>query len=257
MNRYLSINEIAVLFNVNRQTLHYYDKINLFKPEYRDPNNGYRNYSYQQIAQFAFIVYLRTIGFSLEKIKVILNYNDISRTMEELRHQSQLLESRYTEIFKMNKVIQRKLLFVQNHTENINEIKLQTFPKRAYVKVGEENDLYENEIFYYFPTVVFYKYNKTALQYNKIFGAYLDSDESDHFQDRPVEYIEEETYLCLYHKGPYSGIPCFLAALYDRYKDLSLSPDFICINIVDQFLEKDPQNFITEIQIPIDYIVTI
>lgn len=257
MDRYLSINEIATLFNVNRQTLHYYDKIGLFQPEYRDPRNGYRKYSYQQISQFAFITYLRTIGLSIEKIKTMINCSDIGQTMEELKLQSQLLEKRYHEIFNINRVIQRKLLFVRDHAANADEIQIRTVPRRAYIKIGIENDPYENEIYYHYPAMVLYKYNAPDLNYHKIFGALIELGEMEHHKDKPIEYIGEETYLCLHHKGPYRNITLTLAEIYEKYQTLSLSPDFVCINIVDQFLEKDPENFITEIQIPVDYIVAI
>ena len=35
---YLNVNELATLFGLNVQTLHYYDKIGILKPSYRDPD---------------------------------------------------------------------------------------------------------------------------------------------------------------------------------------------------------------------------
>ena len=43
---YLNVNELATLFGLNVQTLHYYDKIGILKPSYRDPKNGYRKYRF-------------------------------------------------------------------------------------------------------------------------------------------------------------------------------------------------------------------
>ena len=45
---YLNVNELATLFGLNVQTLHYYDKIGILKPSYRDPKNGYRKYRFDQ-----------------------------------------------------------------------------------------------------------------------------------------------------------------------------------------------------------------
>ena len=45
---YLNVNELATLFGLKVQTLHYYDKIGILKPSYRDPNNGYRKYRFDQ-----------------------------------------------------------------------------------------------------------------------------------------------------------------------------------------------------------------
>ena len=113
MENYLSVSEFADLFNINRQTLHFYDQKGLFQPVYRNPDNHYRQYSHDQIAQFSFITYLRTIGFSIDQIKSILQCGDIDSTMEQLDHQAQILMEHYREIFKIERIIQRKLKFVK------------------------------------------------------------------------------------------------------------------------------------------------
>lgn len=254
MEMYLSTSAFAQLFNINRQTLHFYDKKGLFRPEYRDPVNNYRKYSHNQIAQFAFIMYLRTIGFSIEQIMTILQRNEIDHTMEELHRQSEMLRAQYNEIFKIDTVIQRKLKFVKEKlsTIDLDAVQVQLCKPRAYVEIGSERVLYENEIFYYFPTIVFYVAAQGTAQYEKNFGAYINADAlKEEYQER-IKYTKEQEYLCLYHTGPYAEIPDRLTKIYDQYVDLPLTKDFICTNIVDQFLETDTQKFITEIQIPIE-----
>ena len=56
---YLNVNELATLFGLKVQTLHYYDKIGILKPSYRDPNNGYRKYRFDQTYKLASIRYMR------------------------------------------------------------------------------------------------------------------------------------------------------------------------------------------------------
>lgn len=46
---YLNVHELASLFGLNVQTLHYYDKVGVFKPSDRDPGNRYRKYRFDQI----------------------------------------------------------------------------------------------------------------------------------------------------------------------------------------------------------------
>lgn len=48
MERYFSISEMASIHGVSRQTLIYYDKIELFQPVHID-ENGYRFYAAEQI----------------------------------------------------------------------------------------------------------------------------------------------------------------------------------------------------------------
>ena len=67
---YLNVNELATLFGLKVQTLHYYDKIGILKPSYRDPNNGYRKYRFDQTYKLhplyakAWIFYRSSPGFS-------------------------------------------------------------------------------------------------------------------------------------------------------------------------------------------------
>lgn len=68
MEKYLSISQMAELHNISRQTLIYYDKIELFKPTHID-DNGYRLYSAYQIPILREICFLKSIGIKLERIK--------------------------------------------------------------------------------------------------------------------------------------------------------------------------------------------
>lgn len=57
----IPISEFASLTNVSRQTLIYYDKINLFKPDYKN-EIGYRYYSIKQIELISVITLLKELG---------------------------------------------------------------------------------------------------------------------------------------------------------------------------------------------------
>lgn len=60
------------LNNVSIQTLRYYDKVDIFKPEYVNPDNRYRYYSVKQICDLDIIKYLKHIGAPLEEIRRII-----------------------------------------------------------------------------------------------------------------------------------------------------------------------------------------
>lgn len=56
--------------------------------------------------------------------------------------------------------------------------------------------------------------------------------------------------MTAYHSGPFSSI----RETFDRMRaatDLLLSEDIICINIIDQFVEVNPENYITKVLIEI------
>ena len=59
--------QFAKLNGINKRTLHYYDEIGLFSPEFKE-ENGYRYYTCFQTVQLELIVTLRKIGLSIEEI---------------------------------------------------------------------------------------------------------------------------------------------------------------------------------------------
>ena len=66
-----------------------------------------------------------------------------------------------------------------------------------------------------------------------------------------VRYISEHWVLSYCWKGKYSGIEQKVRELHKEYNHLSLSANSYNFNIIDQFLEKDENQYVTEIQIPI------
>lgn len=82
------IGEFARLTRVPLKTLHYYDDIDLFKPESVDVFTGYRYYSFDQLPRLNRILALKGLGFSLEQIRKLLDSNvstDELRGMLRLR----------------------------------------------------------------------------------------------------------------------------------------------------------------------------
>lgn len=72
MAELFTIGEISRLFNVNIRTLRYYDNIGLLKPEYVNPQSGYRYYSVNQFELLNTIKYLRALDVSIEDIKYFI-----------------------------------------------------------------------------------------------------------------------------------------------------------------------------------------
>ncbi|MEG1448535.1 MAG: MerR family transcriptional regulator [Oscillospiraceae bacterium] len=254
MKMYLSIGEVSKLFNLNKQTLHFYDKENLFVPQYRDEKTGYRKYAFEQIYSLALICYLRKIGFSIEQIKSYMNLRNVDLTIKKLKEQSETLREQYKVIINTDNVIQRKIYFVEQKlkTMDTNSVSRKYYPKRAYVPLGAEDTLYNNETFYFYPTIAFYNYDETQQKYNITFGAYIDStvDIPEEFSDK-IRYIDEQEFLCFFCQGNYKNIYKKIEQIRNEYSHLNLSMNTFNFNIVDQFLEKNMDDYITEVQIPI------
>ena len=65
--KYFTAGELAAIFNISKQSLLYYDKVNLLSP-YIVSENGYRNYSIQQFLDLEIIVNLRALDISIANI---------------------------------------------------------------------------------------------------------------------------------------------------------------------------------------------
>lgn len=67
------IGEIADFFGISRKAMRLYEKKGIIKPVKVDAANGYRYYSAEQIQQINALLELKTLGFSLDEIKMIID----------------------------------------------------------------------------------------------------------------------------------------------------------------------------------------
>ncbi len=72
----MTIKEFAGLCNCNPQTLRYYDKEGLLKPNQVDSWTGYRHYSEEQALNFVKIKNLQEADFSIKEIRELLQKSD-------------------------------------------------------------------------------------------------------------------------------------------------------------------------------------
>lgn len=252
MKEIFTVGEFSALFQVDVQTLRYYDSIGLLVPAYRDSVTGYRHYRFDQVYQLASIRYLRRLGYTLKQIRDYLDSRDLAHTMDYLRKQSEALRERWEELNRIDTVIQRKLRFVEQQVVaiDVHRISRKSFPERYYIHIGSEEALYGSESFYFYPTVVFYQGT------SKRFGAYIHdvSPEEKTVRENfsaPLSVIQGGAFLCGYHQGPYE----LMQQTFDRIRSeagrLPLGDYQIDFNIIDQFVERDSSKYITEVQIPI------
>ncbi|MBI2608352.1 MAG: MerR family DNA-binding protein [Deltaproteobacteria bacterium] len=71
MERVFKIGQVAKVAQVNIQTVRYYEKLNLLKPQGRKLS-GYRLYDMHAILQLRFIKKAQALGFTLSEIKALL-----------------------------------------------------------------------------------------------------------------------------------------------------------------------------------------
>ena len=73
MEHRFTAGEIAKLSGLSKQTILFYDKKGILKPDYVDPDNGYRYYSADQLDFLDNISMLKEIGLSLDEIRTFMD----------------------------------------------------------------------------------------------------------------------------------------------------------------------------------------
>ncbi|MBC2851559.1 MerR family transcriptional regulator [Cetobacterium sp. 8H] len=106
------ISEIAKTFGITRETLIYYDSIDLFKPHTIDKESGYRYYSDKSISDLYFITMLKKNNFSLKEIKEYINCKNTNESIE-------LLSNKLKQIKQNIEVLKQSASII---SDKINEI---------------------------------------------------------------------------------------------------------------------------------------
>lgn len=96
MEPYFTVGELSRFSRVSKQTLIYYDREGIFKPEKVNKENGYRYYSARQIEVLDSILILKEIGLSLKEIREFMeNRNSESAVILLKQQKSRIDENIY------------------------------------------------------------------------------------------------------------------------------------------------------------------
>ena len=113
--------ELADIAGISVRTLHYYDTIGLLSPEI-DRENGYRNYSDQDVSTLQQILFFRQLNFKLTQIKDILNSPKYHQT-EALLEQKDIILKEQTRLSNILKLIDKTIQAERGEITMTNEEK--------------------------------------------------------------------------------------------------------------------------------------
>lgn len=135
-SRYFTPAELAKLFGISKQLLLYYDKNDIFSPEFVD-ENGYRFYVLSQYFTLQIIISLRKLDVSLKEIKAYLKSKDINLLKKIYRNKQQEYKKQIEELLYLETTMQQKISFLNN----IDNLPL----NQILLKLQEEEHLYFSE----------------------------------------------------------------------------------------------------------------
>lgn len=116
---YFSVSELAALGNVSRQTILYYDKHNLLKPNFID-SNGYRYYHFKEYLMLEIILNFRKLGMSVDEIKAYIK----EKSPEALDNILMNKATEYELTIKKLKCLLADIEIVRTNLATINKYKI-------------------------------------------------------------------------------------------------------------------------------------
>lgn len=133
------IGEFSTIARVSDVLLRHYDELDLFKPHYVDPDNGYRYYVMDQLPLLNRILALRDLGLSLDQIGRLVQDNispDEIQGMLKLK-QAQIEQEIAAEQARLRRVASRLKQVQQHGTAVQPEVVMKTFPEQHFLSIRE------------------------------------------------------------------------------------------------------------------------
>ncbi len=262
------IGELARLFNISTDTLRYYGKIGLMKPE-EDVKNGYRYYSVRKVFELSRILFFKSLDISLKDIKKYMSNKNRDNLLTLLKRKETEIDAKIDQLVNLKKKISSKLELLENIDYDINQIKIKRFPegKGIFLNIGyPKNDfeikqslinnkeymkisswLIEGQVYASMAKEDILKGN-----FNKY--RYFINIVEEHVLHGEAIVIPENDYACIVFLGPLSKkIGHYYETLVHWIEEngYEIVGDSIEKNIVDYDFSSHEEEFITEIQIPV------
>lgn len=268
MKDYYKIGEISKIYGIGRDSLMYYEDIGILKP-FRD-KNGYRMYKLSDIRRLNLIKELRSLNFPMKKIKEYLDDRNIESTKEILNKEIILIDEKIEELLSYKQNIMKRLDTINYELRNLKlyEIDLVYINKRKALELNANITKDEEFDFLIQKLQKDYENRFTILGNNNIGSSFcLDKIKQGMYNEFKSVFCfledEEEIYniifnegyyLTLTYKEKYKNNKHYINKMfkYIEEKGYKIISDPIEIYKIDIHETEDINEFITEIQIPVD-----
>ena len=268
MKDYYKIGEISKIYGIGRDSLMYYEEIGILKP-FRD-KNGYRMYKLSDIWRLNLIKELRSLNFPMKKIKEYLDDRNIESTKKILNKEISLIDEKIEELLSYKQNIMKRLDTINDELRNLKlyEIDLIYINKRKALELNANITKDEEFDFLIQKLQKDYENRFTILGNNNIGSSFcLDKIKQGIYNEFKSVFCfledEEEIYNIIFNEGYYLTLTykeeyknnkhhINKMFKYIEEKGYKIISDPIEIYKIDIHETEDINEFITEIQIPVD-----
>lgn len=140
-----TISEIANLLGVTTHMLRYYEKMDIIKPELNE-ETGYRYYSVIDSRRFNLCRTYRSMGFSIDECKKLLNWEKSIEVADMFKSRIQTIEN---EIFcsqEKVEIMKKSQHFLENLDYWVNEIRFITAPSFYRITFSDKEKAIKDKI---------------------------------------------------------------------------------------------------------------
>ncbi|WP_237981899.1 MerR family transcriptional regulator [Bacillus thuringiensis] len=271
LNKRFTIGEMAKMQNIAESTLRYYDEKGIFHPSIVDPKTNYRYYTIDQFSLLDTIKFLRQLNIPLKEIKKYIDERNPAYALNLLEKQQEMMLKKQREIeYALAKMEHRIHLIKEATKVKAEQMVIKEIPQRKITAIAVAPNTTDDMFEYYIHSLqknmkqmddslfsgdIGVTVAKKGLMQNE-FQAYssvfilLDYMP---FQMHSSDEIKEGIFACVYHHGPYEETDETYKKVmkYIDQEGYKVSGDAIEIALIDWSVTENPEEQVTEIQIPI------
>ncbi|CEO28954.1 MerR family transcriptional regulator [Paraclostridium sordellii] len=265
--KYYKTGELSKIYNLGRDSLKYYEKLGLLNPG-RD-TNSYRMYTIKDICNLNLIKELRSLDFSMQKIKEYLENRNVDTTKEMLLEEVRFIDEKLEELSSHKESLHKRLSSINNTVEhtNFNRIELLYMPKRKVLTVNS-NVTFDENVDYLIQRLNEKFDDKFYVLGNSNFGAVFDTKSVTKGVFNNYKYIfclldddaknydfiiDEGYYVTYTYKGNYKQIRKILPMLFKfiEFNNYTILGDPLEIYKIDIYETSIEDEYVTQVQIPV------
>ncbi|MFE5390683.1 MerR family transcriptional regulator [Bacillus thuringiensis] len=271
LNKRFTIGEMAKMHNIAESTLRYYDEKGIFYPSIVDPQTNYRYYTIDQFSLLDTIKFLRQLNIPLKEIKKYIDERNPIYALNLLEKQQEMMLKKQREIeYALAKMEHRIHLIKKATKAETDRILIKKIPKRKITAIAVAPNTTDDMFDYYIHSLqknmkqmddslfsgdIGVTISKKAFM-QKEFQAYssvfilLDYMP---YQVHSSDSIKAGMFACAYHHGSYeeTGETYKKLMEYIDQEGYEISGDSIEIGLIDWSVTENPEEQVTEIQIPV------
>lgn len=248
------IGELASMFDINVQLLRHYDKEGLLVPAIRNNETKWRTYKYDQIYPLGMIRFLRQLNCSLDDIGSFMPTRNSENTERYLKHCIRAERTRYEKFLKMESVLNDRFSLINREMKYATADQIYVYSEEEiyYIEIGGIEDIFVDELFYLYPTLVFYEGDERR------FAIWIPGESTPEFEKYEDKFrvLKHDEYLVGFHRGPHEDIKNTFERMREAAPSILdegciIDENAVCIDIIDQFVEADRNNFVTKVMMKI------